>query len=105
MPSVPARLSESRTRPRAGSKVAMPGPSGSTPRCRGEIADDHPIPSRVMSCIRTIGYDESEGPLRRAYYRLIAPGGQIDRIMQVHSLRPHTIDGHMALYKRVLHHA
>jgi uncharacterized peroxidase-related enzyme len=32
------------------------------------------------------------------------PHGEIDNILAVHSLRPHTLDGHMALYKNVLHH-
>src|SRR5262249_15688334 len=28
----------------------------------------------------------------------------IDNVMKVHSLRPHTMEGHSALYKSVLHH-
>lgn len=30
--------------------------------------------------------------------------GQVDNILAAHSLRPHTLEGHMALYKAVLHH-
>ncbi|MFQ5746729.1 MAG: carboxymuconolactone decarboxylase family protein [Gemmatimonadota bacterium] len=58
-----------------------------------------------MSWIRTIGYDASGGILRRLYDRLRGPGGSIDEIMRLHSLRPHTLSAHMALYKSVLHHA
>lgn len=58
-----------------------------------------------MSWIRTIPYDESEGPLRKAYNRIKGPENYIDNIMLVHSLRPHTLDGHMRLYKNVLHHS
>ena len=32
------------------------------------------------------------------------PDGSIDHIMMAHSLRPHTMEGHMALYKNVLYH-
>jgi len=58
-----------------------------------------------MTWIRTLGYAESEGPLRRIYDRIKGPAGEIDNIMAAHSLRPHTMEGHMALYKSVLHHS
>ncbi|HEY5623942.1 MAG TPA: alkylhydroperoxidase, partial [Gammaproteobacteria bacterium] len=32
------------------------------------------------------------------------PHGTVDNVMQVHSLRPHSMTGHVALYKAVLHH-
>jgi uncharacterized peroxidase-related enzyme len=57
-----------------------------------------------MSWIERIDYDESTGRLRQAYDRVRGPHGEIDNIMAVHSLRPHTLEGHMALYKNVLHH-
>lgn len=57
-----------------------------------------------MSWIRSITYEESEGSLRRLYDRVRGPGEYIDNILKVHSLRPHTLEGHMALYKNVLHH-
>lgn len=57
-----------------------------------------------MSWIRQIGYAESSGRLRQAYDRVRGPHGEIDNILAVHSLRPHTLAGHMALYKNVLHH-
>ncbi len=49
---------------------------------------------------------EEAGPeLKRVYKRLQGPNGQIDNILKAHSLRPHTLTGHMHLYKAVLHHA
>jgi uncharacterized peroxidase-related enzyme len=32
------------------------------------------------------------------------PDNNVDNIMMMHSLRPHTMEGHMAIYKYVLHH-
>ncbi len=57
-----------------------------------------------MPWIQTIPYAEATGRLRAVYERVKSPGGYIDNIMQVHSLRPHTLSGHMTLYKNVLHH-
>ncbi len=57
-----------------------------------------------MSWINTIPYDESEGGLRELYDRIKGPGNNVDNIMLAHSLRPHTMQGHMMLYKYVLHH-
>ena len=58
-----------------------------------------------MTWIATIAYEDAEGPLRRLYDRVKGPGDNVDNIMLAHSLRPHTMEGHMALYKSVLHHA
>jgi uncharacterized peroxidase-related enzyme len=58
-----------------------------------------------MSWIRTITYDEATGKLKELYDRIKGPDVNIDNIMLAHSLRPHTMEGHMALYKHVLHHA
>lgn len=57
-----------------------------------------------MSWIRTIPFDEATGRLRKLYDRVTGPGNNVDNIMMAHSLRPHTMEGHMALYKNVLHH-
>lgn len=54
--------------------------------------------------IRFIPYEDSDGYLRSLYDRVKGPQGQIDNVMKVHSLRPHTMEGHSALYKSVLHH-
>ena len=57
-----------------------------------------------MAFIRTIGPEDAEGPLAGIYRRVQGPNGQVDTVLQVHSLRPHSLQGHMALYKSVLHH-
>ncbi len=56
-----------------------------------------------MFWIDHIGYDKAEASLKKIYNRIKGPKGQIDNILMVHSLRPHTLRGHMALYKNVLH--
>ncbi len=56
-----------------------------------------------MSWITAIDYEQSEGRLRRIYDRIKGPDGYLDNILTVHGLRPHTLEGHMALYKNVLH--
>jgi len=57
-----------------------------------------------MSWIKTIPYDQTEGKLRKLYDRVKGPNNNVDNIMMAHSLRPHSMEGHMALYKNVLHH-
>lgn len=57
-----------------------------------------------MSWIRTIEPADAEDPLREIYARLAGPDGRVDNVLQIHSLRPHTLEAHMALYKNVLHH-
>ncbi|PCJ50937.1 MAG: alkylhydroperoxidase [Gammaproteobacteria bacterium] len=57
-----------------------------------------------MSWIKHIPYDQAEGKLLKLYKRVKGPDNNVDNIMLAHSLRPHTMEGHMALYKNVLHH-
>ncbi len=57
-----------------------------------------------MSWIETIPYADSDGKLRKLYDRVKGPGNNVDNVMMMHSLRPHTMEGHMAIYKHVLHH-
>ena len=56
-----------------------------------------------MTWVKTISYDDAEGQLKRLYDRIKGPDNNVDNIMLAHSLRPHTMEGHMALYKHVLH--
>jgi uncharacterized peroxidase-related enzyme len=58
-----------------------------------------------MSWINIIGKEEAAGRLREHYQRVAGAGGNVDNVLQIHSLRPHTLEGHMALYKSVLHHS
>ena len=56
-----------------------------------------------MTWIRTIAFEESTGRLRDLYERCKGGGGRVDNILTAHSLRPHTLDGHLHLYRNVLH--
>lgn len=58
-----------------------------------------------MPWIDTVPYDQSTGKLRALYDRVKGPGDNVDNIMMMHSLRPHTMEGHMAIYKYTLHHS
>ncbi len=58
-----------------------------------------------MSWIEIVAQEKAEGRLREIYQRIAGPDGAVDNVLQIHSLRPHTLEGHMALYKNVLHHS
>lgn len=57
-----------------------------------------------MSWIRTIPFEQATGKLKKLYARVTGPDNNVDNIMMAHSLRPHSMEGHMVLYKNVLHH-
>ena len=57
-----------------------------------------------MTWIKTIKYTEATGSLLKLYNQVKGPDNNVDNIMQAHSLRPHSMQGHMTLYKYVLHH-
>ncbi len=58
-----------------------------------------------MAWIETVPYEDAVGKLKTLYDRVKGPGDNVDNIMMMHSLRPHTMEGHMAIYKYVLHHS
>ena len=58
-----------------------------------------------MSWIQMISYEAANASLRRLYDRIKGPGNNVDNVMKIHSLRPHTLVGHMTLYKNVLHNS
>ena len=58
-----------------------------------------------MSWIQVIGFDEAKGKLKQIYNKIKGPNNQIDNVLSIHSLRPHTLVGHMSLYKNTLHHS
>lgn len=58
-----------------------------------------------MTFIKVISPQQAGGRLKKIYERIKAPDGQVDNVLQIHSLRPHTLEGHMAIYKAVLHHS
>ena len=54
--------------------------------------------------ISHVPYTRASGRLKDLYDRVKGPDDNVDNIMLAHSLRPHSMEGHMALYKNVLHH-
>lgn len=48
---------------------------------------------------------EATGLLGTLYEKVKTPHGTVDNVMKVHSLRPRTMEGHVVLYKSVLHSA
>lgn len=57
-----------------------------------------------MPWIDTVSYEDATGKLKMLYDRVKGRDNNVDNIMMMHSLRPHSMEGHMALYKYVLHH-
>ena len=57
-----------------------------------------------MTWIKHVPYAEADGKLKALYDRIKGPDDNVDNIMLAHSLRPHSMEGHMTLYKYVLHH-
>lgn len=58
-----------------------------------------------MPWIKTVNYADASGRLKALYDRVKGPDDNVDNVMMMHSLRPHTMEGHMAIYKYVLHHS
>lgn len=57
-----------------------------------------------MAFIKVVPPEQATGRLEKIYKQVRSPEGQVDNVLQIHSLRPHTLTGHMAIYKAVLHH-
>lgn len=47
---------------------------------------------------------EATGNVKKMFDLARTPHGTIDNVLRVHGLRPHTIEGHISLYRSVLHH-
>ncbi|OIQ38748.1 MAG: alkylhydroperoxidase [Bacteroidetes bacterium MedPE-SWsnd-G1] len=58
-----------------------------------------------MTWIKTIPFQEATGRLLKLYKKVTGPDNNVDNILMAHSLRLHTMTGHMALYKNVLHNS
>ena len=58
----------------------------------------------MAAWIKMIPENEATGLLKEMYAEAMTPHGTVDNVMKVHSLRPHTMHGHVTLYKSVLHH-
>jgi len=50
-----------------------------------------------MTWIKIIPFEGATGRLRKLYDRVTGPDNNVDNIMMAHSLRPHSMEGHMAL--------
>jgi len=57
----------------------------------------------MSAWIRMVPLEEATGDLAAAYQKVRTPHGTVDNVMKAHSLRPHTMEGHVALYRSVLH--
>jgi hypothetical protein len=51
-----------------------------------------------IAWIKTIEPEDASDPLVQAYEQAKTPHGAVDNVMKVHSLRPRTMEGHLALY-------
>ncbi len=54
--------------------------------------------------IEMIDVDDATGEVAEMYDLVKTPHGTVDNVMRAHSLRPHTMKGHVTLYRSVLHH-
>ena len=59
----------------------------------------------MSAWIKMIPEAEASGVLKEMYMRAMTPHGTVDNVMKVHSLRPLTMQGHVTLYKSVLHNS
>jgi uncharacterized peroxidase-related enzyme len=57
----------------------------------------------MSAWIDMIGDDQADGRLKTLLDQARTPHGTVDTVMRVHSLRPETMHGHVALYRSVLH--
>jgi uncharacterized peroxidase-related enzyme len=57
----------------------------------------------MTAWIRMIPLEQATGKLKEMYQRVTTPHGTVDNVMRAHSLRPHSMEGHLVLYKNVLH--
>ena len=54
--------------------------------------------------IEMLHVDTATGRLAEVFDLVKTPHGTVDNVMRVHSLRPETMNGHVVLYRSVLHH-
>ena len=57
----------------------------------------------MSACIEMIAVEKATGYLKEMYEKVKTPHGTVDNVMRVHSLRPRTMEGHVVLYRSVLH--
>ena len=57
----------------------------------------------MSAWIEMIPDEEATGLVKEMYEKVRTPHGTVDNVMRAHSLRPHTMEGHVVLYRSVLH--
>ena len=57
----------------------------------------------MSAWIRMVPPAEATGRLKELYDRVTTPSGTVDNVMRAHSLRPESMEGHLVLYRSVLH--
>ena len=57
----------------------------------------------MSAWIKMISDEDATPQLRKVLKRAKTPHGTVDNVMRVHSMRPSTMEGHLALYRSVLH--
>ena len=57
----------------------------------------------MSAWIEMVPLEDAGGTLKEMYDKVKTPHGTVDNVMRAHSLRPHTMDGHVTLYRSVLH--
>ena len=57
----------------------------------------------MSAWIRMIPPEQAAGLLKTMYEKVKTPHGTVDNVMRAHSLRPRSMEGHVVLYKSVLH--
>ncbi len=57
----------------------------------------------MSAWIKMLPVEGATGKLKEMYERVKTPHGTVDNVMRAHSLRPHTMEGHVVLYHSVLH--
>ena len=58
----------------------------------------------MSTWIEMLPVENATGSLKDAYDMAKTPAGTVDNVMRIHSQRPHTMVGHLTLYRSVLHH-
>lgn len=57
----------------------------------------------MTAWIKMLSDEEADDSLKELFDLVRTPHGTVDNVMRVHSLRPHTMKGHVTLYRSVLH--
>ena len=57
----------------------------------------------MSAWIHMIPVEQADGLLQEMYDKVRTPHGTVDNVMRAHSLRPHTMEGHVVLYRSVVH--